>query len=1250
VKEKGLRLKEAKLLIVVMLSALLLSSTAFVFQTSGADASSGNETKMVMDEADAFFDDSYIHDIYLYFEDSNWYDTLYEAHDNNPEDPYFPARFVSQGVEINRIGARFKGLSTFGFGGIWGGGGEDEDIKKPFRLDFNMYDEEGVEETTFFGLKKLNLNNAAFDPTMMREKLFMDFARQYVPTPRSVYTRLYVNGEYYGLYLAMEHIDNTFVESRFGNDEEGNIYKIDRMGPLTYAGPDPADYVNYEIKNNDENQDYSDLIELTDILTNTPTSQLPQKLEPILDVKEALYSLAILDLFVNLDSYIGNARNYFLYDRSDTGKINYMLWDANLAFGNFGLMSDPNEDQAEYDVIPPSTMSGFGFRPGGTATNLTLVKSLMAVESYKRTYLRMVAQMLREGFDAESMNARMQEIAGGIRYEVNNSPNMQTEPSEFEPALGETVDFVTRRAAFLNTHLDSYAKKTDLQLNDLMTVNQSTIADEHGDYDSWVEIYNLGPGLVNTAGLFLTDDMGVPNKWALPEQNLDDGEFLLLWLDAEPSEGEDHAPFSLNSNGGDLYFYMASDGGYVLVDNISYPILDADASYGRFPDGEGVWQIMSEAVTPAQANQFGLPPENLFINEFMANNDEAVPGPNSNYPDWIELYNGGTEAVDLTGMYLTDDFTDPKWQFPAGTTIAAGGYLVVWADNSSQSTEYARFNLNAQGETIYLLAQDAQTVVDFIAFAQQFDDVSYGRRPDGASSWNYLTPTPNESNTLGAPVTPGGPVHVPSDLCINEFMANNDVSVPGPNGDFPDWIELYNGGTEAVDLTGMYLTSDLENPNAWQFPDGTTIQAGGFLVVWADNSVNQGLMHSSFSLNATGEAIGLFAEDEETVIDSITFGAQNDDVAFGRFPDGSPDWNYLMPTPGAANEMYESALSGVVEDLFINEFMANNDISVPGPNNDYPDWIELYNGGNESIDLGGMYLSDDLSTPKWKFPYGTTIAPKDFLVVWADNGSDINSLHTRFGLNASGENIGLFARDGETLVDSIVFGKQTSDVAYGRLPDGGTSWNYMTPTAGLANELGEIVKVGATTQFGEVPEGLYINELMADNQITIPGPDGTYPDWIELYNAGNESIDLGGMFLTDDLTDPTAWSFPNDTIIEPEGYLLVWADNSSDKSSLHSGFGLNANGEEIGLFASDGVTLIDSVIYAKQLGDVSYGRLPDGSSHWEPLLKATPGWGNNKPKASSETPIWLILLLIGVIIALGALVVAAGKIHTKRRK
>ena len=234
---------------------------------------------------------------------------------------------------------------------------------------------------------------------------------------------------------------------------------------------------------------------------------------------------------------------------------------------------------------------------------------------------------------------------------------------------------------------------------------------------------------------------------------------------------------------------------------------------------------------------------------------------------------------------------------------------------------------------------------------------------------------------------------IPEGVFINEFMANNDAAIAGPEGDYPDWIELYNSGSESVDLSGMYLTDELANPNAWQFPSGTIIVPDGFLVIWADNAANSGSIYADFGLNATGEEIGLFANDEETLIDSVTFGPQDDDTSFGRIPDGSSNWSFLIPTPGSPNELYEIFIPN---SLFINEFMASNNAAVMDSEGNYPDWIELYNSGNESIDLGDMFLSDDLTLPKWQFPSDTTIDAGGFIVIWADSSSGDGSLHASF--------------------------------------------------------------------------------------------------------------------------------------------------------------------------------------------------------------------------------------------------------------
>ena len=182
-----------------------------------------------------------------------------------------------------------------------------------------------------------------------------------------------------------------------------------------------------------------------------------------------------------------------------------------------------------------------------------------------------------------------------------------------------------------------------------------------------------------------------------------------------------------------------------------------------------------------------------------------------------------------------------------------------------------------------------------------------------------------------------------------------------------------------------------------------------------------------------------------------------------------------------------------------------------------------------------------------------------------------------------------------------------------------------------------------------VPGGLVINELMADNDKAVQSIFGGYPDWIELFNRGNSAIDLGGMYLTDDLAK-LKWRFPNGTIIEPNSYLLVWADADIGRSSLQVNFNLLANGGVIGLFASDGKTVIDLILYEKQIRDVSYGRIPNGSSSWDYLETPTAGKANiENARTTASTP-WQIWLLIILAITVCAAVVLKDKIQAKRKK
>lgn len=164
-----------------------------------------------------------------------------------------------------------------------------------------------------------------------------------------------------------------------------------------------------------------------------------------------------------------------------------------------------------------------------------------------------------------------------------------------------------------------------------------------------------------------------------------------------------------------------------------------------------------------------------------------------------------------------------------------------------------------------------------------------------------------------------------------------------------------------------------------------------------------------------------------------------------------------------------------------------------------------------------------------------------------------------------------------------------------------------------------------------VPITVVVNEIMASNSRTLADPQSEFDDWIELYNTGSAAVDLGGCYLTDDLAEPTKWQIPTgnpkSTTIAAHGYLLIWADGELTDTGLHAGFRLSDGGEAVGLFAVDGTTSVDSVKFAKQQADVSYGRMPDGGPEWRKIVSPTPGAANailyegmvETPKISVQT-------------------------------
>ncbi len=267
--------------------------------------------------------------------------------------------------------------------------------------------------------------------------------------------------------------------------------------------------------------------------------------------------------------------------------------------------------------------------------------------------------------------------------------------------------------------------------------------------------------------------------------------------------------------------------------------------------------------------------------------------------DWIELHNAGTASVALDGCFLSDDEGAPgKWMFPK-VTLEAGGYLVIYADKADSTAERlsVSFALKASGETVVLSDPNGNTL-DKVAVPESAPGVSYGRDGNGNFAW-YAAPTPGASNENGM-ILGEQSVNVENGVRINEYMSRNRSVLYDRDGDYGDWVELHNFSDSAVDLSGYFLTDSKDDVQKWQFPVGTTIPAGGYLLVFCSGKTSaEGELHASFKLGDSDSFLGLYT-DTGSFCSGVTYHTTEQDRSVGYTEDGS----YAAcryPTPGYAN-------------------------------------------------------------------------------------------------------------------------------------------------------------------------------------------------------------------------------------------------------------------------------------------------------------------------------------------------------------
>lgn len=447
------------------------------------------------------------------------------------------------------------------------------------------------------------------------------------------------------------------------------------------------------------------------------------------------------------------------------------------------------------------------------------------------------------------------------------------------------------------------------------------------------------------------------------------------------------------------------------------------------------------------------PADAVALSEIMISNKGSVPDNLGGYPDYIELHNGSTEKADISGYGLSDSLLEgAKYVFPAGTVLEPGAYVVVWCSGDAEDGMHAPFKLSAGEEAVLF---DASGRPLDTAVLNSVDSGMVLRRE--GDTWIQAKPCPGYPKTEEGMAEYEASLKETEDmgLYINEFMASNATTICDSFGSYSDWIELYNSTDTDMDISGFGISDNLSQPMKYRFPDGTTIAAKGYLVVFCSGNegMQNGELHAPFGLRSYGEDV-VIANRAGRIIDSYSFKNQETDVSMARIPDGAGELqSNSQPSPGYPNtgagySAFDAANRLPLGGVYISEFGGSTGSVAT-------DWVELHNSTGSAVSLAGYGLSNNPKNPaKWVFP-DISIEPGEYLLLYATGSADKaqkKNLKLNFCISSTGEALFFFDPNGK-LIDKLSAGRMRSGQSYGR--DGSDNrFYYAEPTPGAQNGKG----------------------------------------------------------------------------------------------------------------------------------------------------------------------------------------------------
>jgi len=667
-------------------------------------------------------------------------DSLKWLYNNVLSDKEFDALFVYTVAGVP------DSVSHVGFG--LRGNTSRHSAKKSFKVSFNTFSK----GKKFHGLEKMNLNGEHNDPSLIRSHLTWGlFKSMQVVAPRSNHVEVYINKRYYGLYINVEHVDEEFVESRFGNNF-GNLYKCLYPANLAYLGGNKTDYKKngYELKTNTDQDDFSDLIGFVEALSNSTPNQFPEKIEPIFNVNAFLRNLAVEIFTGHWDAYSFNKNNFYLFKNVSTGKFEFIPYDTDNTFGIdwFGI------DWANRNIY--SWWNPDDPRP--------LTSKIFENQSYKDRFSFFLNQLVTIYANPDTYFSEIDAIKSKINPSAANDPyrpidygwGFEDFNKSYTLPMGKHVKYGLK--PFITTRINSIRQQLILRpiapiienvVHSIPQLNQPTaiqlnITDDQPAVVAKV-YYQINHGATNSLQLILNPD----NKYKAELPALDQPATLSYYIEAT----------------------------------------DTDGKKSREPS-VGVYSLH---VTLSNAS--------LVLSEFLSSNKTGIVDNYGGDEDWIEIKNTGNQSVNLKGKYLSDDLANPtKFELP-DVTIEPNHFYLVWADeDGGQGLNHANFKLNADGESIGLFDsyENNFSAISFLTYTSQKTDVSTGINSSG--KWEnqaFITPMGENGSTNVAFITFS--FNMNRQIRQGSFNPEKDyIDVAGTFNNWSGTVKVFDGNQDGI--------------------------------------------------------------------------------------------------------------------------------------------------------------------------------------------------------------------------------------------------------------------------------------------------------------------------------------------------------------------------------------------------------------------------------------------------------------------